>query len=180
MTHVLKTDFDQLMIVQPILFADARGFLQKHLASEWLPGLDFDPIDIYSTTSHCHVFRGFHYQCHPYGQYKLVSCIAGSFIDYALDLRRKSCTYGQIHQIKLDASIPLSVLVPPGFAHATYSLQNHTVALSICAGKYQPVYERAICVHGLEQKLNIENSRIILSEKDSASSPFIAGSTYSD
>jgi dTDP-4-dehydrorhamnose 3,5-epimerase len=153
-----------LYLVETKLFLDARGSLQKYFESDLFSKLDFSVDDIYTTHSHRNVIRGMHHQIEPYGQVKFVSCVAGSFFDVALDLRRKSKTYGKVFTCKLESSKNLSVIVPSGFSHGTYSLQDDSIMLSICSGQYIPHQESGFNMRSLNLPFVKKNAT--LSEKD--------------
>lgn len=112
--------------------------------------------------------RGLHYQVEqPQG--KLVQVISGSIFDVAVDLRRDSVSYGQWVGQHLNADSPMSLWIPPGFAHGFYVLSEMAAVLYKCTDYYSPDFERAI--NWADPSLNIpwplmENSPLFLSDKD--------------
>jgi len=168
---LIKTDFFGLYLVETKLFLDARGSLQKYFESDLFSQIGFSVDDIYTTKSHRDVIRGMHHQIEPYGQVKFVSCLAGSFFDVALDLRRESKTYGKVFTCKLESSKNLSIIVPSGFSHGTYSLQDDSIMLSICSGQYIPHQESGFNMRSLNLPFVKKNAT--LSEKDILLSDFV-------
>ena len=118
--------------------------------------------------------RGLHYQIErPQG--KLVQVISGTIFDVAVDLRRTSPTYGQWVGLHLDADSPMSLWIPPGFAHGFYVLSELATVLYKCTDYYSPEYERTL--HWADPELAIvwplmEHIPLILSDKD-RQAPFI-------
>lgn len=118
--------------------------------------------------------RGLHYQIErPQG--KLVQVISGAIFDVAVDLRRSSPTYGQWVGQHLDADFPMSLWIPPGFAHGFYVLSEMATVLYKCTDYYRPEFERAINWADPELAIAwplVENRPPILSDKD-RQAPFI-------
>lgn len=162
----VQTEFENLIVIKNRCFKDDRGFLTKYFYSDFFAKLDFKVDDIYTTTSHRNVIRGMHHQKAPYGQAKLVSCLSGSFVDVALDLREESRTFGNIFSYKLMADSNDALLIPAGFSHGTLSLENNTTMLSICSGKYMPIHELGVNMKSIE--LPFDTTMSITSAKDQA------------
>ena len=146
----IETEFQDLLIFKNKHFQDERGALNKFFYSDFFSKFNFRVDDIYTTTSHKNVIRGLHHQRSPYGQAKLVSCLSGSFLDVAVDLREESTTYGGVFSYKLVASSNEALLIPAGFSHGTLSLDEGTTMLSICSGKYMPEYESGIDMKSID------------------------------
>jgi len=167
----LKTDFPDVFLVETNLFIDERGELTKYFQSDLFDKLPFSVDDVYTTRSSRDVIRGMHHQISPYGQMKLISCLAGAFYDIAVDLRFDSPTYNKIFSYELDSRKKISILIPAGFSHGTYSLDDNSIMLSICSGKYLPEYESGFNMHSL--KLPFVSKKAICSEKDKKLPSFI-------
>ena len=161
-----KTEFKDLLIIKYRNFNDYRGNLKKYFYSAFFDELNFKVDDVYTTNSNKNIIRGMHHQINPYGQAKLISCISGSFLDIAIDLRSESNTYGKIFQHVLNNDCNESILVPAGFSHGTFSFEDNTTMLSICSGNYLPEYESGIRMKTLSLDFNISDG--IESEKDKA------------
>jgi dTDP-4-dehydrorhamnose 3,5-epimerase len=123
------------------------------------------------------VIRGLHHQKAPYGQAKLVSCLSGSFVDVAVDLREGSQTFGKVFSYKLVAGSNDALLIPAGFSHGTLSLEDNTTMLSICSGRYMPEHEAGVDMKSIE--LPFDTTMSIVSIKDRAL-PDIRSLTKSD
>ena len=162
---ITRTLFDELLVVEIPPFLDHRGSLSKVITSEYMRQLSMQVDDVYITKSDKHVLRGLHYQTEPHGQVKLVSCLSGSMIDIALDIRPNSATFGKVFFIELSAS-GISVLVPRGFAHATFSKAHNTLALSVCSGNYLPQFESGYNPLSLDLDIFPSHDSIIISDKD--------------
>jgi dTDP-4-dehydrorhamnose 3,5-epimerase len=128
--------------------------------------LNFKVDDIYTTTSNKNTIRGIHHQKAPYGQAKLVTCLSGSFVDVAVDLRYGSQTYGKVFLYKLVAGSDDALLIPAGFSHGTLSLDDNTTMLSICSGRYMPEHEAGINMKSID--LPYDTSMSMISIKDRA------------
>ena len=124
--------------------------------------------------SHQGTLRGLHYQVErPQG--KLVQVISGTIFDVAVDLRRGRSSYGQWVGLHLDANSPMSLWIPPGFAHGFYVLSEMATVLYKCTDYYSPEFERTLNWADPELAIAwplIETVPVILSEKDRLA-PFI-------
>ena len=118
--NVLPTTIDGMLILEPRVFGDARGFFMESYNAR-----DFDAIvgaetrfvqDNHSRSAHG-VLRGLHYQLPPYAQGKLVRVTQGEVFDVAVDLRRSSPSYGRWFGITLSGSNSRMLWLPPGLAH---------------------------------------------------------------
>jgi len=160
----VKTEFPGIFLVETKLFIDERGGLTKYFQSDLFHKFLFSIDDVYTTISSRDVIRGMHHQIDPYGQMKLVSCLSGAFYDVAVDLRFGSPTYNKIFTYKLESLNNISILIPAGFSHGTYSVEDNSIMLSICSGKYMPEYESGFNMHSLG--LPFVSKEATISEKD--------------
>ena len=97
MIEVKKTDIEGVLIIEPKVFGDARGyFLESFNAKEFAEktGLNIDFVQDNESMSSYGVMRGLHFQRPPYTQSKLVRCVKGAVLDVAVDIRKGSLTYG--------------------------------------------------------------------------------------
>ena len=145
----VSTEFDNLFIVKYEKFGDKRGFLTKYFQESEGFFKNFTVDDIYSTHSNENVVRGMHHQTSGFGQCKYVTCLAGEFWDIAVDLREESRTFKKTFTYKLDPESLVSLIIPPGFSHGTYSTKNNTVMLSVCSGEYLPEKESGLLMSSL-------------------------------
>lgn len=135
----VETSIPGLMIIEPKVFGDDRGFfLESWNADEFRKaGLDLDFVQDNQSRSAKGVLRGLHFQ-NPNPQGKLMRVTAGSVWDVVVDLRRSSPTFGKWEGVELSAANKRMFWVPPGFAHGFVALEDGTDFLYKCTGLYQP------------------------------------------
>ena len=168
--EVIKTKIDGVVIIEPKVFSDARGYFLESFSQrefeEKVRKINFVQ-DNESKSSHG-VMRGLHFQNPPYAQSKLVRCVRGKVLDVAVDIRKGSPTYGQHVAVELSEENHLQFFVPRGFAHGFSVLSDTAVFQYKCDNFYAPQSDCGINI--LDKSLGI-NWRIpvdeaILSEKD--------------
>ncbi|MDD4213490.1 MAG: dTDP-4-dehydrorhamnose 3,5-epimerase, partial [Bacteroidales bacterium] len=112
------------------------------------------------------VLRGFHFQRPPYEQGKLVRVIKGSVLDVAVDLRKKSPSYGKNVAFVLSENNKQMLWIPPGFAHAFLTLEDDTIFFYKCTGLYNKDAEVIISWDDPDINFKWNISDPILSERD--------------
>lgn len=122
----IETGIPDLVIVEPQVFGDARGFFfEAHNASRFEElGIEPGVVQINQSFSAAGIVRGLHFQTPPRGQSKLVRCIRGRLFDVAVDIRRGSPTYGKWFGVELSAENKRMLFVPSGFAHGFCALTD--------------------------------------------------------
>lgn len=167
---VIKTKIEDLLIIEPSVFGDERGyFLESYQIERYKQhGIHADFIQDNEAFSSYGVVRGLHYQLGPFSQAKLVRVIKGAVLDVAVDLRRKSPTYGEWIAVELNEENKRQLFVPRGFAHG-YSVLSETAIFSYkCDNAYNVESERGINLN--DAKLNIDwqipVDKQIISSKD--------------
>lgn len=111
--------------------------------------------------------RGMHYQASPYGEIKLVQCVAGSIFDAIIDIRPKSSTFTQWTSVELSANNHRLLYVPKGFAHGYLTLEDNTTVFYQVSEFYNPKYERTIRRDDPDFGIDWPKmSKYIISEKD--------------
>jgi dTDP-4-dehydrorhamnose 3,5-epimerase len=106
-----KTFIEDLLIIQPQLFKDERGFFyESHNKSKLDKIIETNFVQDNESKSKKGVIRGLHFQCPPYEQTKLVRCVSGNILDVAVDLRTNSKTYGIFFSIELSLKVFLNIL----------------------------------------------------------------------
>jgi dTDP-4-dehydrorhamnose 3,5-epimerase len=167
---IIKTHIPGLIIIEPDIFVDERGYFFESFHKEKYKeaGIDIDFVQDNESKSVKGVVRGLHYQLEPYAQGKLVRVIQGRVFDVAVDLRKGSPTYGAWFGAELDDVSKKQMFVPRGFAHG-FSVLSETAIFSYkCDNVYSRETERGINladpVLGIDWKLNPEEQ--IISEKD--------------
>ena len=98
------------------------------------------------SVSHKNVFRGLHYQTGMWEQSKLVRVLKGSVVDFIVDLRQESQTYGKFEYFELNDKNKLSLFIPPYFAHGFLSLEDDTIFTYKCGNYYNKEHEGSINV----------------------------------
>lgn len=118
MARRLHTEIDGVVLVEPEVHGDERGFLVETFSVEaWAElGVDAGFVQDNHSRSGKGILRGLHFQTTP-GQAKLVRCGRGRIWDVAVDLRRDSATYGRWEGHTLDDTLHRQLFVPAGFAH---------------------------------------------------------------
>lgn len=114
-----KTAFPGLIIFEPTVFPDSRGyFYECYNKRLWeTAGVDIDFIQDNQAGSEYGVIRGLHFQSGEHAQTKLLRVLSGSILDAVVDLRRSSPTFGKSFSIELSGENHKQLLVPKGFAH---------------------------------------------------------------
>jgi dTDP-4-dehydrorhamnose 3,5-epimerase len=142
---VFRTDIPEVLIVEPKLFPDVRGFFFESFNKKAMQaaGIAGDFVQDNHSRSARNVLRGLHYQIRqPQG--KLVQVVAGEIYDVAVDIRRRSPTFGKWVGMKLSAETRRMVWVPPGFAHGFLVLSEFAEVLYKTTDYWAPQFERTI------------------------------------
>lgn len=171
MINVIKTDIEGVLIIEPKVFGDARGyFLESFNAKEFAEktGLNINFVQDNESMSSYGVMRGLHFQRPPFTQSKLVRCVKGAVLDVAVDIRKGSKTYGQHVAVELTEDNHRQFFVPRGFAHGFAVLSETAVFQYKCDNFYAPQADGGISI--LDENLGIDwkipTDKALLSEKD--------------
>lgn len=171
MIEVLKTDIEGVLIIEPKVFGDARGyFLESFNAKEFAEktGLNINFVQDNESMSSYGVMRGLHFQKPPYTQSKLVRCVKGAVLDLAVDIRKGSPTYGKHVAVELTEDNHRQFFVPRGFAHGFAVLSETAVFQYKCDNFYAPQADGGISI--LDSSLGIDwkipTDKALLSDKD--------------
>jgi len=167
---LLKTEFEGLLLIEPDLFEDDRGyFFESYNQKKFNDlGLFFEPAQDNESSSSVNVIRGLHYQLIPKAQAKLIRVISGRIFDVAVDLRKNSPTFGKWFGTELDSASKTQLFIPEGFAHGFSVLSDNAVILYKCDKLYSPEYERGIIYNDLDLNIDwrVEKEKAIVSKKD--------------
>lgn len=168
--NVIKTDIEGVVIIEPRIFEDARGYFFESFSQrefEEKVGKIVFVQDNESKSSYG-VMRGLHFQRPPFTQSKLVRCVKGAVLDVAVDLRKGSPTYGKHVAVELTEDNHRQFFIPQGFAHGFAVLSNEAVFQYKCDNFYAPQADGGISI--LDESLGIDwkipTDKAILSEKD--------------
>ena len=172
--EIIKTRINELILIQPSVFPDPRGYFFESYKKEEFRGLgiDADFVQDNESMSQKNVLRGLHFQKPPFAQGKLVRVVTGSVLDVAVDLRKDSGTYGKWESAVLSAENKLMMWIPEGFAHGFLVLEDNTIFQYKCTNYYNKESESGIIWNDpdLEIDWGIENP--LVSEKDLRGKPF--------
>lgn len=167
---VIKTGFEGLLIIEPKIFTDSRGYFFESYNKRVLreAGIDIDFVQDNQSRSQKGTLRGLHFQKPPHAQTKLVAVLDGAIQDVVVDLRKGQPTYGKHLSIDLTSENKAQLLVPKGFAHGFLVLSERADILYKCDDFYYPETEGGILYNDpvLGIHWNTQYSNMILSKKD--------------
>lgn len=167
---VIKTEIDGVVIIEPKIFGDARGYFFESFSQrefeEKVRKINF--VQDNESMSSYGVMRGLHFQRPPFTQSKLVRCVKGTVLDVAVDIRKGSPTYGQHVAVELTEDNHRQFFVPRGFAHGFAVLSETAIFQYKCDNFYAPQADGGISIKdesfGIDWK--IPTDKALLSEKD--------------
>ena len=161
-----------LILIEPTVFRDLRGYFfeafNKSRYDERIGNIDF--IQDNESMSSKGVLRGLHYQYGEFAQSKLVRVISGKVIDFALDIRKSSKTFGNFFFVELSGENKFQFFIPKGFAHGFLCLEDNTIFSYKCDNYWNKDSERGInilpYINFMMSKNYFSFNDFILSEKD--------------
>ena len=168
--EVIKTIIDGVVVIEPRLFEDARGYFFESFSQR-----EFDEkvgkvvfVQDNESKSSYGVMRGLHFQRPPFTQSKLVRCVKGAVLDVAVDIRKGSPTYGQHVAVELTEDNHRQIFIPKGLAHGFAVLSETAVFQYKCDEFYHPEADGGISIldDSLRIYWRIPMEQAILSEKD--------------
>ncbi|WP_213991148.1 dTDP-4-dehydrorhamnose 3,5-epimerase [Sodalis sp. dw_96] len=165
---VHDTKIDDVKIIEPKIFGDARGFFLETFEKQRyrsLLGVDLDFVQDNHSRSSKNVLRGLHFQkINPQG--KLVRVVRGEVFDVAVDIRRDSPTYGQWEGVILSEENKKQFWIPPGLAHGFVVLTDVADFEYKCTDYYNPQHEGCLLWNDPAVGINWPVTDPLLSEKD--------------
>jgi dTDP-4-dehydrorhamnose 3,5-epimerase len=181
MINVIKTDIDEVLILEPTIYGDSRGFFFEsfnlsHFKSA--TGLPLNFVQDNHSRSKKGVLRGLHYQIKQ-AQGKLVRVTEGLVYDVAVDLRKSSLTFGKWVGVLLSGDNKRQLWIPPGFAHGFIVISDFAEFLYKTTDYHAPEHER--CIIWNDQTLSIKwplEGEPIISEKDTHGVAFKNADVY--
>ena len=173
--EVIKTDIEGLLVIQPRVFNDSRGYFfesfnQKEFDEKVAPiiGHSVNFVQDNESMSQYGVLRGLHFQRPPFAQAKLVRCVRGRVLDIAVDIRGGSPTYGKHVAVELSEENHTQFFIGKGFAHGFAVLSPEAIFQYKCDELYHPESEGGISILdpslGIDWGFPLESA--ILSAKD--------------
>lgn len=167
--NIIKTDIEDLLILEPRVLGDNRGwFTETYSKANFQDlGIDIEFVqDNHSMSAQKGTLRGLHFQTNPKAQSKLVRCTKGIILDVAVDLRKGSATYKKWVGVELSEENKNQLLIPKGFAHGFLTLTDDVEVQYKVDEYYAPECDRSIRFDDPEIGVNWGIEDPILSEKD--------------
>jgi dTDP-4-dehydrorhamnose 3,5-epimerase len=167
---VLTTDIDDLLILEPVVFTDERGFFMESYNTQMFNnhGIDISFVQDNQSFSRKGVVRGLHFQKNPSAQTKLVRVLSGAIVDVVVDLRADRKTFKKTYSIELSDKNFRQLLVPKGFAHGFVVLSDTANVLYKCDEYYNKDSELGIRFD--DPDLNVDwhlpKDKLLVSSKD--------------
>lgn len=166
---IVKTKLDGVVVIEPDIFQDARGFFMESYNQRTLSelGITIDFVqDNQSLSLEAGTIRGLHYQLAPKAQTKLVRVLTGAIYDVAVDIRKSSPTYGKWVGVILSEWNKRQLLVPKGFAHGFCTITPNTQVFYKVDEFYSPEHDRGIAWNDPDLNIDWPTADPILSAKD--------------
>ena len=167
--NIVKTEIEDVLIIEPKVFGDHRGWFTETYSKEKFRelGIDIDFIqDNHSLSAQKGTLRGLHFQLNPKAQTKLVRCTIGKILDVAVDIREGSPTYKKWVAVELSEENKKQLLVPKGFAHGFITLTDNVEVQYKVDEYYSPENDRSIRFDDPEIGVDWGIENPILSDKD--------------
>ena len=168
--NVVKTIIDGVVIIEPRIFEDERGYFYESFSQREFEEKVCNTVFVQDNQSKSTygVVRGLHFQKPPYAQSKLVRCVSGKVLDVVVDIRRNSPTFGRYISVELSGENHRQLFIPRGFAHGYAVLSDEAVFQYKCDNFYNKESEGAIAWDDPEINVDwlIPADKVILSVKD--------------
>ena len=164
---VTETNLKGVYIIEPQVFGDARGWFMETYNKKKIPQIDCDFVqDNHSLSAQKETLRGIHFQYPPMEQAKLVRCVRGAILDFAVDLRSNSDTFKQWVSVELSEENKKQLFIPRGFGHAFLTIMENTEVQYKADNYYSPEHDGAVRWSDPDIGINWSVDYPILSEKD--------------
>ncbi len=165
--RVQDTALSGVLIIEPKIFGDARGFFLETYNQERYreAGIDLDFVQDNLSFSRRGTLRGLHFQ-NPQAQGKLVYVLEGEVFDVAVDIRKDSPTFGKWLGVTLSSENKRQFYVPPGFAHGFCVTSETALFAYKCTDLYAPEHEGIVLWCDEDLGIDWPTSEPVLSEKD--------------
>ena len=159
---IIKTHIKGLLVFKSEKFDDHRGYFREVLIEKKVKKkFKFNVVSM----SKKNVIRGLHFQKEK-PQAKFISVVKGKIVDIALDIRKKSKTYGKHFKILLSDKNCTSLYIPEGFAHGFGGLEKENIVVYSCTNYRHKKGERGIRWNDEDLKINWKIKKPIISSKD--------------
>ena len=167
--ELIKTEIPGVVILEPKVFGDHRGWFTETYAYNTLKDLGIDVTFVQDNQSYSKekgTLRGLHFQQNPMAQTKLLRCTRGKILDVAVDIRKGSPTYLKWVSVELSAENKRQLFMPKGFAHGFVTLTEDVEVQYKVDAYYAPECDRSIRFDDPSIGVNWGVSNPILSQKD--------------
>jgi len=167
---IISTNFSGLKVIQSKNYKDSRGFFKEDFKQKFFKNKKF----VFGCTSRSNknVMRGLHLQT-KFPQGKYISILKGAILDVAVDLRKKSKTYGKHFKIILSDDNAKSLFIPEGFAHGFLGLKNENIIHYLCTNYRSAKHEVGLLWNDKNLKIKWPLKNPIISKKDKKNLTFL-------
>lgn len=171
---VKETDIQGLLIIQPSVFTDDRGYFFEAYNEQHFQELGIKTSFVQDNISKSKkgVLRGLHFQNPPYAQGKMVQVLQGAVLDVAVDLRSNSPTYGKHFSLQLSEENKTLLYIPEGFAHGFVVLEDNTIFSYKCTNYYHKDSESSIFWNDKDLNIDWGINDPLISKKDQEAPAF--------
>ena len=165
---VTKTNIEGLLLLEPDLFRDDRGYFFESYNKEKYDdiALDINFVQDNISQSKKETVRGLHYQVGDKAQGKLCQVISGKVLDVAVDIRFGSPTFGKHYAHLLNTEKKMQIWIPPGLAHGFSVLSDEAIFSYKCTNYYSKEHERSIIFNDSDLNIDWQVKNPVVSEKD--------------
>ncbi|MBY0245251.1 MAG: dTDP-4-dehydrorhamnose 3,5-epimerase [Sphingobacteriaceae bacterium] len=166
--NITKTSIEGLLVIEPKIWNDSRGYFYESYSQKVMSemGVNAPFVQDNQSLSQKGTLRGLHAQAAPFEQGKLVRVLQGSVLDVAVDIRKKSDTYGQHFAIELSAENHKQLWIPPGFLHGFLTLENNTIFTYKVTNYYDKNSEIGVIYNDPKLNINWDTQDVLISDKD--------------
>lgn len=171
---VTKTEIPGLLVIQPDVFSDSRGFFFESYSKKKYHelGIQGEFVQDNISSSKKNTVRGLHYQVGEKAQGKLCQVIEGEVLDVAVDVRFNSPTFGKHFSLILSSETKVQLWIPIGFAHGFSVLSDEALFSYKCTNYYSKTDERAILFNDPDLNIDWRVEEPIVSYKDLTAAKF--------
>lgn len=180
--QITRLAIPEVMVLTPKVFGDERGFFFESFNQQQFEQATGRPANFVQdnhSRSQRGVLRGLHYQLPPKAQGKLVRVVAGEVFDVAVDIRKRSPTFGRWVGARLSAENKQQLWIPEGFAHGFVTLSDSAEFLYKTTDYYSPAHER--CIAWNDPAIGVDwqyEGEALLSAKDRAGCAFVLAEVF--
>jgi dTDP-4-dehydrorhamnose 3,5-epimerase len=164
-------DIQGPVLVKPTKIGDARGWFAETFRHDKFADLA-GPVSFvqhnHSMSAFTGTVRGLHFQIEPRAQGKLVSCLKGTILDVAVDIRRSSQSFGRHVSVELSGENGYQLWVPPGFAHGFVTRSSDAEVFYLVTDYHSPSHDRGLLWNDPDLAVDwgMSEGDVVLSDKD--------------